>query len=131
MDVAALSLSSPPLTRHKLALYMAGSGDLNPLHVDTDVARAVGFDDVIAHGMLVAAMAARMIAQAYGQQNIKALEFRFIAPTQVHDSLDFYGGPVALGDETAGDIQKIEFGARTGTGTMTLAGHAIIYAAEK
>ncbi|MBU2704299.1 acyl dehydratase, partial [Sporomusaceae bacterium BoRhaA] len=43
----------PPITRHRLALYCGASGDHNPIHVDIDFAKAAGFPDVFAHGMLV------------------------------------------------------------------------------
>ncbi len=41
-----------PLTRQDLVNYAGVSGDLNPIHWDDDVAKIVGLDTVIAHGML-------------------------------------------------------------------------------
>ena len=35
-----------PISRHTLALYCGGSGDLNPIHVDSDFAKASGYEDV-------------------------------------------------------------------------------------
>ena len=37
--------------RARLVDYAAASGDPNPIHQDAEVARSVGLDDVIAHGM--------------------------------------------------------------------------------
>jgi acyl dehydratase len=37
--------------RDRLVAYAHASGDQNPIHQDADVARSVGLDDVIAHGM--------------------------------------------------------------------------------
>ncbi len=37
--------------RARLVDYAAASGDQNPIHQDAEVARSVGLDDVIAHGM--------------------------------------------------------------------------------
>ena len=50
-----------PVSRLMLALYCGASGDHNPIHVDIDYARAAGMDDVIAHGMLALAYAARLV----------------------------------------------------------------------
>jgi acyl dehydratase len=41
-----------PLTRADLVNYAGVSGDLNPIHWDDDVAKLVGLDTAIAHGML-------------------------------------------------------------------------------
>lgn len=40
------------LTRQDLVNYAGVSGDLNPIHWDDDVAKQIGLDTVIAHGML-------------------------------------------------------------------------------
>jgi acyl dehydratase len=41
-----------PLTRADLVAYAGVSGDLNPIHWDDEVAKMVGLDTAIAHGML-------------------------------------------------------------------------------
>ncbi len=41
-----------PLTRGDLVNYAGVSGDLNPIHWDDEIAKQVGLDTVIAHGML-------------------------------------------------------------------------------
>src|ERR1035441_8734055 len=41
-----------PLTRQDLVNYAGVSGDLNPIHWDDEIAKAVGLDTAIAHGML-------------------------------------------------------------------------------
>src|SRR5271156_5079509 len=41
-----------PLTRQDLVNYAGVSGDLNPIHWDDEIAKVVGLDTVIAHGML-------------------------------------------------------------------------------
>ncbi|MCI0598880.1 MAG: MaoC family dehydratase [Beijerinckiaceae bacterium] len=42
-----------PFDREALARYAAASGDVNPLHLDPDVARAAGLPDTPVHGMLL------------------------------------------------------------------------------
>ena len=41
-----------PLTRQDLVNYAGVSGDLNPIHWDDEIAKMVGLDTAIAHGML-------------------------------------------------------------------------------
>src|SRR5271154_815793 len=41
-----------PLTRQDLVNYAGVSGDLNPIHWDDEIAKVVGLDSAIAHGML-------------------------------------------------------------------------------
>src|ERR1700761_1119869 len=41
-----------PLTRTDLVNYAGVSGDLNPIHWDDEIAKQVGLDTAIAHGML-------------------------------------------------------------------------------
>src|ERR1700712_1870437 len=41
-----------PLTRMDLVNYAGVSGDLNPIHWDDEIAKQVGLDTAIAHGML-------------------------------------------------------------------------------
>lgn len=47
------------ITRARLALFAGGSGDCNPVHIDIDVARTAGFDDVFAQGMHITAIGAK------------------------------------------------------------------------
>ena len=54
----------PPISRHKLALYCGASGDHNPIHVDLDFAKAAGYPDVFAHGMLVMACLGQALTDA-------------------------------------------------------------------
>jgi acyl dehydratase len=58
-ELPALELE--PITRTTLALYGPASGDHNPIHLDIDVARSVGLDDVFAHGMLSMAYLGRLL----------------------------------------------------------------------
>lgn len=49
-DTSALT-RTVTVDRARLLDYAGASGDQNPIHQDADVARSVGLDDVIAHGM--------------------------------------------------------------------------------
>jgi acyl dehydratase len=54
----------PPISRHRLALYCGASGDHNPIHIDLDFAKAAGYPDVFAHGMLVMACLGQALTDA-------------------------------------------------------------------
>jgi hypothetical protein len=56
------TLSTGRITRHRVARYAHGSGDLNPIHVDSDYARGqAGLPDVIVHGMYSMGMLSRLL----------------------------------------------------------------------
>jgi acyl dehydratase len=54
------------LTRADLVRYAGASLDFNPIHWSRSTATAVGLPDVIAHGMLTMALAARLITDWTG-----------------------------------------------------------------
>ena len=80
-------LAMPPVTRHTLAIYCGASGDHNPVHVDSDFAKASGLDDVIAHGMLVMAYSGRVLTQWVPQSAIRQFQTRFMAMTRIGDAI--------------------------------------------
>src|SRR5256885_16336600 len=85
------SLQTEPISRLTLALYCGASGDHNPIHVDTDFARAAGMDDVFAHGMLGMAYLARVVTGWVPQHTIRSLSTRFVAITHVGDRITCTG----------------------------------------
>lgn len=71
------------VTRAGLAAYAEASGDPNPIHLDPAVAKAVGLPDVIAHGMLTMALAARAVAEWTGGAEVLELGCSFTHPVLV------------------------------------------------
>lgn len=84
---ATLELTLGPISAVDLALYAAASGDLNPLHLDADVARTAGFERPIAHGMRTMACVARMFTQHFGATALRALNTRFVGTAALGDVL--------------------------------------------
>lgn len=121
----------PPLyfgsiSRHTLALYCGGSGDHNPIHVDQDFAKAAGYEDVFAHGMLSMAILGRMLTNWTKQENIKSFAVRFAAITQVLDEVTASATIKHKEHEDGEQRLTLEIETRTQTGTKTLSGSAMI-----
>ncbi|MCW2607539.1 MAG: dehydratase [Frankiales bacterium] len=75
-----------PITRHSLVLYAGASGDSNVIHWNERVAKAVGLPDVIAHGMLTMAEAARVVTDWAGDPGrVESYGVRFSRPVVVPD----------------------------------------------
>ncbi|MFG1347984.1 MaoC/PaaZ C-terminal domain-containing protein [Xanthobacter autotrophicus DSM 431] len=98
-------LSEPPVTvphREPDAVVAAATttssstlyrllGDVNPLHVDPDVAIAAGFPRPILHGLCTYAIVSRAIVAAacgYAPERLAMLDCRFLAPAFPGDSID-------------------------------------------
>jgi len=60
-----------------LRRYATASGDLNPLHLDRDFARAAGFDDLVVHGMLNMARLGRLLTGCFGAARVHSFATRF------------------------------------------------------
>ena len=70
-------------TLKQAALLYRLSGDLNPLHIDPDVAAIAGFDRPILHGLCTLGIAAQAIlatALAWDPARVRSLHVRFSAP---------------------------------------------------
>lgn len=115
-----------PISRTDLALFAGASGDHNPIHIDIDVARSAGQDDVFAHGMLSMAYLARLVTDNFGIEKLRSYKVRFAAITPVH------GQPTCRG--VVRDIAEVD-GERRATldlavtladGTVTLTGDAVV-----
>ncbi len=93
------------LTRADLVRYAGASGDFNPIHWDERFARGVGLPDVIAHGMLTMAHAARVLTAWTGDPGrVEEVGARFTNPVVVgYDD----GAPLHVGGKIT---QKLDDG---------------------
>ncbi len=74
------------IDRAMLVRYAGASGDFNVIHWNPRVAREVGLPDVIAHGMLTMALAARVVTDWVGDPSaIVEYRTRFTRPIVVPD----------------------------------------------
>lgn len=49
------------ITAQMIAQFSDMTGDYHPLHTDPDYAKSAGFDDIIAHGLLISSLSSRLI----------------------------------------------------------------------
>ena len=74
------------------ALLYRLCGDLNPLHIDPEVAARAGFERPILHGLATYGMAAVAVMQALGiddPSRLRGFDARFSAPVLPGDTLEF------------------------------------------
>ncbi|NNH75217.1 dehydratase [Nocardia uniformis] len=115
-----------PISRTTLALFAGASGDHNPMHIDTDVAKSAGLDDVFAHGMLSMAYLGRLLTNWVSQQQLRSYRVRFAAITPVHGQPTATGTVVAI-DEVDGERRAtLELAVTLADGTVTLTGDAVV-----
>ncbi len=73
-------------TVSSLVRYAGASGDFNVIHWNQRIARSVGLPDVIAHGMLTMATAARLVTDWAGDPGaVVEYGVRFTKPVVVPD----------------------------------------------
>jgi len=105
-----LPAGSFPITRLDLVRYAGASGDFNVIHWNQRIATSVGLPDVIAHGMLTMATAARLVTEWAGDP-AAVVEYgvRFTKPVVVPDddrgALLEVSGVVAAKDEQARTVR--------------------------
>lgn len=133
---APRSLTAPageaigPLTKHvtqaQINAYADASGDHNPIHVDPAVARSVGLDGTIAHGMLSMAFLGELVTDwlaarpAPGGRLVR-LRVRFQAMVRPEDTLTCRG--VLVSGAEAGR-QSLQVWAENQHGERVTAGDA-------
>jgi len=120
------TLETPPISRLTLALFAGASGDHNPIHVDLDFARAAGYDDVFAHGMLSMAYLGRMLTDWVPQSALRHFRVRFTAITHVHDRVICTGRIVERFERDGEKLARVEIQAATHRGDVTLTGEAVV-----
>ncbi len=71
-------------TRDSLVRYAGASGDFNPIHYRDDIAKSVGLDGVLAHGMLTMGAAVQVVVDWIGDPG-RILDYgvRFTKPVFV------------------------------------------------
>ena len=115
-----------PITRTTLALYCGGSGDHNPIHVDSDFAKKSGMPDVFAHGMLSMAYLGQLLTNWVDQSQLREYGVRFTSITPVNATVTCKGKVVEKMEIDGEPCVKLELTTEIDDGTKTLMGDAIV-----
>jgi len=92
------------VTAADVKAYADAGGDRNPLHQDDDVARSVGFDGIIAHGMFTMGhMAAAVVTWAGDDAVVERITAQFRAPVSMGETI-VAGGLVRAIDRERGRV---------------------------
>jgi acyl dehydratase len=75
------------VTLDDVVAYAEASGDRNPLHLEDAVARAAGFDGVIAHGMFTMGHLATAIERWTGGAFVRRIRVQFRAPVSMDETI--------------------------------------------
>jgi acyl dehydratase len=103
-----------PLTVTDFVRYQGASGDMNPIHHDTEFAKEAGFPGPFAVGMLQAGLLASRAADWLGPANIRRFKVRFREIAWPGDVLTLTGRVVAKSE--TGRIVDLELHAHRQTG---------------
>jgi acyl dehydratase len=115
-----------PISRTTLALFAGGSGDHNPIHIDLDVARSAGLDDVFAHGMLSMAYLGRLITNHFPIERLRSYAVRFAAITPVLAQPTCTGRVTSVDDVEGERRATLELAVTLADGTKTIVGEAVV-----
>lgn len=116
----------PPISRTTLALFAGGSGDHNPMHIDIDVARSAGRDDVFAHGMLPMAYLGRLLTTWVPQAQLRSFAVRFVAITPVNGRPTCSGVVRAIEELDGERLAQVELEVRLEDGVVVVVGDAVV-----
>jgi acyl dehydratase len=85
-----------------LVRYAGASGDFNPIHYDSDYARAAGLDGVIGQGMLAMALVSEAVTDWIGDSGlVRSISARFTSSYRLGDVLTISGSIVEIDDGLA------------------------------
>ncbi|EFV12137.1 MaoC/PaaZ C-terminal domain-containing protein [Segniliparus rugosus] len=100
------------VTRGDLVNYAGVVGDANPIHFHEEIAKAGGFDTVIAHGMLTMGYASSYISEWIGSSaGLLEFDVRFVSPVLVYANkpaqLEFTGKVKSLDPQTRRGVVQV------------------------
>lgn len=115
-----------PITRTVLGLYAGGSGDHNPMHIDSDFVKKGGMQDVFAHGMLSMAYLAQLLTKRFRSEQIRSYGVRFASITPVNAKISCQGKVVDKFQAEGENRIRLELQTVTDKGAVTLQGEAVV-----
>ncbi|KAF1066514.1 MaoC family dehydratase [Variovorax sp.] len=119
-------LQLPPVDRTTLALFAGASGDHNPIHIDTDMARRAGMPDVFAQGMLGMAWLGRLLTQWAPQSQLRRFDVRFQGLTHLGHAVRCTGRVVEKLERNGERCVRVEVSSTNQHGQVRIAGEALV-----
>ncbi|MNX77188.1 bifunctional enoyl-CoA hydratase/phosphate acetyltransferase [compost metagenome] len=116
----------PAVNRTALALFAGASGDHNPIHIDTDMARRSGMPDVFAQGMLGMAWLGRVLTQWAPQSRLRHFEARFQGITHLGNAMRCSGRIVEKTERNGERGVCIELQSTNQFGQTKIVGEAFV-----
>ena len=120
------ALQLPPVDRTTLALFAGASGDHNPIHINTDVARRAGMPDVFAQGMLGMAWLGRLLTGWAPQSRLRRFDARFQGITHLGNAIRCSGRVVEKLEHHGERCVRIELHSVNQFGQTKIAGEALV-----
>jgi acyl dehydratase len=112
------------LTRQDLVNYAGVSGDLNPIHWDDEIAKVVGLDTVIAHGMLTMGLGGGYVTSWVGDPGaVTEYNVRFTAVVPVPN--DDKGAEIVFTGRVKSDSKSVTVAITATTGGKKIFGRAV------
>lgn len=125
-DVLLPKLLLPPVSRTVLALFGGASGDHNPIHIDTDVARRAGMPDVFAQGMLGMAWLGRLLTDWAPQSRLRRFDVRFQGITHLGNAMHCSGRIVEKIEVNGEFCVRVELQSANQFGQTKIVGEALV-----
>ena len=120
------ALQLPPVDRTVLALFGGASGDHNPIHIDTDVARRAGMPDVFAQGMLGMAWLGRVLTAWAPQSQLRRFDARFQGITHLGNAMRCSGRVVEKLVHNGEHCVRVELQSANQFGQHKIVGEALV-----
>ena len=120
------ALALEPVNRTVLALFGCASGDLNPVHLDLDVARRLGLPDVFAQGMLGMAWLGRLLTNWAPQSRLRRIDVRFQGLTHLGNAITCRGEVVGICDVDGERCARVQVSSANQFGQLKIVGEALV-----
>jgi acyl dehydratase len=111
-----------PVTVTDFVRYQGASGDMNPIHFDTEFAQKAGFPKPFAVGMLQAGVLATWVTDWLGATNVRRFKVQWREQAWPGDVLTYSGAITAKREEGGDRFIDVEMVVTRQTGGIHLRG---------
>lgn len=87
IQVGDVETFTKTMTQTDIVLWVGLTGDMNPVHIDTEYARTTRFGDVIVPGLMVAGLLSTVMTKATFGNVYSGQTLKFLKPVYVGDTI--------------------------------------------